>query len=315
MISVKKIFLFSMILLAIIMTNGCINEPVNQNNVVEIQARQGTYKTINEALENASNGDTIIIHPGYYEESLVIDKSVTLLGQDKEKTIIDGNALGDVIYIDADYVNIRGLTITNASVKSSNAAINIRSNNNSILNNKIINNLFYAVYIASNAKNNSIINNNISNNEWSIYLNFASNNNISNNIISNNTEYGMYLGSQSNYNDLFNNIFSDNKYAIRIKGSNGNILIKNTFSNNNRGVYLCCGSRSNLIHHCNFFNNSDYHASDYLSNNWDDGSHGNYWDDYSGIDGDADGIGDEPYKIGNDDNVDINDNFPLMNPV
>jgi parallel beta-helix repeat protein len=298
------------------MISGCINDPLKyQNNVVEIQAKQGTYKTINEALENASNGDTIIIYPGYYKESLVINKSITLLGEDKDNTIIDGNSEGDVVCINVNYVNINGLTITNASHNKSNAGINIRSTNNSILNCNIINNNIYAIFISNNAKNNSIKNNYISNNGWSIYLTYSSNNNISYNYISNNSEYGMYLGSQSNYNEIFGNIFSDNDYAIRIKGSNGNILIKNTFSNNVRGIYLCCGSRSNKIHHCNFFNNSQYNANDYLSNYWDNGSHGNYWDDYTGMDENADGIGDKPYKIGNAEKGTVFDNFPLMDPV
>jgi hypothetical protein len=44
---------------------------------------------------------------------------------------------------------------------------------------------------------------------------------------------------------------------------------------------------------------------------WDNSTLGNYWDDYSGLDDNQDGIGDTPYII--DENN--KDNYPLMNPI
>ena len=317
---IQKTIIPILITVLIISTiSGCIDGPVeNQNNKVEIQGKQGSYTIIERALENASNGDTIIVYPGHYKESLRINKSITLKGINRDTTIIDGNYEGDVIYIISDNVNISTLTITNSSNISHdlNAGIDVRSNNNSIINNKIIKNGYYAIYFGNNVKHCTIKNNNISDNKWAIDFNYASENNISHNIISNNSDYGIYLGSQSNSNQIFDNIFSENNYAIRIKGSNINEVVKNTFKNNDRGVYFCCGSRNNIVHHCNFYNGSDYHGRDYLDNSWDDGSQGNYWDDYDGVDENGDGIGDTPYRIGEVyDEPDIFDNYPLMFPI
>ena len=316
--SKKSLFPLSITVVIIILLSGCIDLPTtDQNNKVEIQGRNGYYDTINQAIENATEGDTVIVYPGCYQETLTIDKSLTLKGVKKETTIIDGNFEGDVIHVTADNVNINSLTIKNAgNVSYADAGIDIASSNNSIVNSIILNCGYYAVNLGTNSNNNIIQFNNISNNIWGLYLSYSSGNNISNNVILNNSEYSMYLASQSSDNEIFNNEFSENNYAIRIKSSNDNKVIRNIFADNERGVYFCCGSRNNIVHHCNFYNSNDYHGRDYLDNYWDDGSQGNYWDDYQGLDEDGDCIGDTPYKIGEVyDEPDIFDNYPLMFPI
>ena len=47
------------------------------------------------------------------------------------------------------------------------------------------------------------------------------------------------------------------------------------------------------------------------ANFWDNGISGNYWSDYAGTDNNADGIGDTPYVL----NENNQDNYPLMAPA
>jgi len=82
--------------------------------------------------------------------------------------------------------------------------------------------------------------------------------------------------------------------------------MKNTINNGERygdGIYLF-NSRYNQISENKL---SYYHAgiSIYKRSNWNVGQKGNYWDDYTGIDSNSDGIGDTPYPILEDGNIDI----------
>ncbi len=75
-----------------------------------------------------------------------------------------------------------------------------------------------------------------------------------------------------------------------------NIIYQNSFVNNTMQVYDCECTDPNTIQHLNI---------------WDNGTIGNYWSDYSGIDTNKDGIGDTPYSISDDDS----DVCPLMAPL
>jgi len=75
-------------------------------------------------------------------------------------------------------------------------------------------------------------------------------------------------------------------------------------------------STNNTIYHNNFVNNTEQvyistHPS--YANFWDNGypSGGNYWSNYTGVDADNDGIGDEPYTI----DANNTDRYPLIAPI
>jgi len=75
----------------------------------------GNYSKIQDAIENASDGDTVFVYDDSspYYENVVVNKSITLVGEDKETTIIDGGGIGDVIFVYAAYVNIENFRIIN----------------------------------------------------------------------------------------------------------------------------------------------------------------------------------------------------------
>jgi nitrous oxidase accessory protein len=295
----------------------------------------GNYTVIQDAIDNASNGDTVFVYNGTYYENVVIDKSINLIGEDRNSTIIDGGGSGDVVTIINDNTLLKNFTIQNGGYYNPfYALVKITSNNNTISNNTIIH-AFHGIWL-DNSDLNDVSGNYII---LSLYGGICLKDHSEYNIISKNIIYDAGVGGGiqfegSNNNTVIDNYVSDTDTGMDIGGSSINTIENNTFFNNFKGLYLTSSynnlfnyntietnndygvfiydSNNNFIYHNNFINNS-INALDYGNNTWDDGypSGGNYWDDYNGVDANGDGIGDTPYNISGGINQ---DHYPLMFP-
>lgn len=74
---------------------------------ISVAAGQGALQPI---IDAARPGDVVTLAPGLYEGPVILNKPLTLQGQDGAK--IDGAGTGSVITVDAADVVVRGLTIT-----------------------------------------------------------------------------------------------------------------------------------------------------------------------------------------------------------
>ena len=75
------------------------------------------YSKIQDAIDNASNGDTVFVFndSSPYYENVIVDKSINLIGEDKYTTVVDGSMITDVVEVVTDGVNLTGFLIKNGT--------------------------------------------------------------------------------------------------------------------------------------------------------------------------------------------------------
>ncbi len=232
----------------------------------------------------------IIVKNGTYNEDIIINKTLILEGENKDITVINGSGSSNTVKIIAKGVIIKGFTIQNGGVVHPGAGVYVLAKYVQITDN-IIKDNYEGIYI-TNFSNNCTINDNTINGR--VTLDEANYNIISNNYITSTYE-GLYF-SKSNHNKIFKNTIEN----------------CNVYDNPNLCGVRLWSSSENLFYLNNFINNKNGNAIEENElNQWDNGVHGNYWDDYTGEDLDNDGIGDTPYLI---DELDNQDNHPLVKP-
>ncbi len=147
--------------------------------------------------------------------------------------------------------------------------------------------------------NNNIHDNTIINHDCAFEFFLSSNNTISANVIKN-CKAGLQLG-ESHFNNFTENNVTSCKYAVSLyAGSSNNTFYYNNFFDNQVQVFE--------THQKTLLSEDESYS---VGNTWDNGQTGNYWDTYTGVDENSDGIGDTPYNVFEN----MTDNYPLMEPL
>lgn len=246
-------------------------------------------RTVQEGIGNATSNNTVFVYDGTYLESVNIDKSIQLIGNNKDTTTINGYIPGySSINVYCNNVSIKEFTIT-----LSYGDIGIRAHNlPSIKNLSISDCIFHDT------------------GEAGIDLTMCNNSIITNCSISN-TGSGIQL-DRSGQTIIRNCTIYGNSFGIYLYQSDHTTIKNNTIRDHSEDGIRCQESYNGVFYHNNFMRNSP-HAIDDGMNSWDNGylSGGNYWDDYDGNDANEDGIGDTPYNVSGGSNQDL---YPLMDP-
>lgn len=108
------------------------------------------YQYIRDGILHASDGDTVYVFNGLYNETVILNKSIYFRGQEQENTIIDGHNNGSVIQVTSDKVIIRRLTIRNSGGHQGDAGITVTVNTTTITECT-----FYRTRSGISAQNNS----------------------------------------------------------------------------------------------------------------------------------------------------------------
>jgi len=83
------------------------------------------YQSISDGIMQATTNDMVFVFNGCYYETVHINKTIDLHGEQQNSTIIDGQYNGSVITITGDYVDICGFTIRNSGGYQGNAGISV----------------------------------------------------------------------------------------------------------------------------------------------------------------------------------------------
>ena len=216
-----------------------INETSSKGKILYVGGSgPNNYTSIQDAINDANDGDTIFVYSGIYYENVVINKSITLVGEDKETTIIDGGYAGDVVRIVCEKVNISGFKI-----RCGNSGITASTNNNKICDCDVNNNRFEGIWF-SFSHYNSIYDCEVCNNGGGIWLDYSNNNLIYNCDINNNGGKGIAVGCHASYNEIYNCNISNN--SLEIANSCGTIINSCNFKNS--GILIKGSSSFYMIH-------------------------------------------------------------------
>lgn len=201
--------------------SGCIEETSIEdtndkpfvNNMIYVDDDGGqNFTNIQRAIENASAEDIIYVYSGIYNETITINKSITLLGDSENKPIIfyergEYNTT-NIIQINANNCTLNGFEIQASSGFLEVIGISISSSNNIISNNTIMNTT-RGINIGPEVENNTIKWNIFSFNANAIRVQDAKKNTIYRNVISFN-DRGVLLCCGSISNLVYLNTFKNN---------------------------------------------------------------------------------------------------------
>jgi parallel beta-helix repeat protein len=198
-----------------------------------------SYMTIQEAINapETLNGHTIFVETGTYYEHVVVNKTVSLIGENRDSTIIDGNATGTVVYITVNSVTISSFTLQNSGVFPDSGIRLDSASNNSIVGNKITNNDLDCIWLFDSSSN-YIYGNDIANYWNGIYLYASSSNTISGNNITADYGYGIGVRYSSNYNVISENRITNSGYGVYLDYSSNTNITGNNITANTDGIWL-----------------------------------------------------------------------------
>jgi len=307
----RKLFIFGIIFLFLGINILTAIETGFNNYIVDDEG-DGNFTSIQDAIDNASIGDTILVYSGNYSENIVINKSLNIIGIDQE--YLNGSDTGNpIIWAGETYIDHTSEVIfSNFSLQGipDNDKIKVEYTNNSqILNcsadyvllyysngitvkNCEFNTKFdYFASVSLFVSSNNIISDNrcigggaTPNYNIGICLQASDDNQILNNtcmaedtINSKGADCGIYVVT-SKGNTIEGNICWQSDIGIKIEGSDNNQISKNNIKmNKNKGIHLINSDKNEIVQN-NFINNTKHVTfKKCKQTTWNE----NYWDDHT----------------------------------
>ncbi len=213
-------------------------EVVSANTLFVGGAGPGNFTSIQNAIFAADPGDTVFVYNGTYYENIEIYKTLTLVGEHRDNTTIDGGGSDDVVHVTGHWVNISGFSLRSSGSDSPPwAGIRLYSSHNCHIFDNNVSSNWRGIFLEG-AENCTLESNYLlSNNETGIYMTVSESNLVSDNSIVNSTA-GIFM-RYSSHNVFSNNTLSSGYYGYRLRlNSNFNTIEYESITNNVYGIHL-----------------------------------------------------------------------------
>lgn len=182
------------------------------------------YPTIQEAVDNASDGDIIYVLNGTYFENVSINKPISLVGFNPSNTVVDGNGNSPAIITIFSTTNVlvSGFTVRNSNPSLLSYGVSLSQSSNITIQNVVVRNTGHGLSIFNSSRSR-----------------------ILNNVLVANRMSGVMFRYGSSYNKIIGNFIADNPLGIHIESSSAdhNIFYRNSLNNTNQ-VFVASASNS-----------------------------------------------------------------------
>ncbi len=256
--------------------------------------RMDHFHSVQQGIYGVDNGGGCYAFPGVYRENVVIDKPVTVTGEVRNTTIVEGRT-GSGFTLFCSDIALHGFDVRTSW---SDPAIDVAADNATITD-CVLADSYYGIRATGNDTllcNTTLRDNANVGASWqhadrptmrdcSVYGNNKG-------VVLSGVRDGVFA-----HMDVHNN----SVYGIELSASVNTTFHHVSFLDNMYGIYADA-STDNLFYFNDFIRNSQ-HAWDNGNNSWDNGTVGNYWDDHPGGSR-IKGTYTTPYEIPGGDNVD-----------
>ena len=249
------------------------------------KSEKDAFKTLNESLNEAQDGDTIWIASGEYTGKdnigLTIAKNLNFIKNGDGEAIFDAKNSGNIWTVNSTSINITGLTFKNGNSTNGGAIYishEVKSNINATFINNTASNRGGAIYIVSGGisgtLNSVFINNTASDWGGAIYIDSGGiSGNVNGTFINNKGSGGSAIfiagDISGNVNGTFINNEAKSRGAIYIYNGDASGNVNGTFINNvaNQGGAIAVGDVGKISGNVNgiFINNTGYYSGGAIS--------------------------------------------------
>lgn len=232
----------------------------------------GNYTRIQDAINAASDGDTVFVYHGIYTKNnpsdqviVTVNKRIRLIGEDKNTTILKGSGKYQVVIVSADGVVISGFTVQESGAGTyPGSGIFIDYCRDVVIKNNIfLENPNCALYCPG-LNNCSFSHNIFRENRLALYIYSSVNCSVFSNLFMSNSNGIDFDFESEEAVDIYGNEFNDNEKGITESNSKGVTIRSNNFIGNT--VHATFFNYGGLLDFFRLFKYKQNWSSNYWSN-------------------------------------------------